>query len=139
MEDIFDFVVISGCPINISGKEDVLEQKKLISSGKKPIFGICLGLQIISIVFGSKLSSLDLRKQGFFDYEFEGVIGRMNYNNGFCIIDEPKSFVVVKRVDGFVDLMINESAKIVAVQGYPERSGVIGKTIFRWFLKKFLD
>lgn len=157
----YKYFILSGGSINISGDDDLIEEKEFIRSTKKPIFGICLGFQIICIAFGAELkeftkenispSSLSIRtgKRTILKGQIE--------NRHHCYIDEkfrlpykkkhkylkPYTRTEYNNVDSATNekvrntiCVINEN--IFAVQGHPEISGEFGKKIRDLFLSHYL-
>lgn len=130
----YSYFILSGGEINISGIEDIKEEKEFIKTTKKPIFGVCLGMQIISICFGQKLLEIGYRVKGtrkidIFDKELELV-----YNHGWYIPEAPDGFNGGK--DEHVQYIYNDN--ILAFQAHPELSGESGLYLKEYFIKNYL-
>ena len=54
----YDLIVLSPGP-GIPDEAGILKEVIKTYAGKKPIFGVCLGLQAITEVFGGKIENLD--------------------------------------------------------------------------------
>ncbi|MEI6326859.1 MAG: gamma-glutamyl-gamma-aminobutyrate hydrolase family protein [Candidatus Roizmanbacteria bacterium] len=58
-------ILTGGHEFSVFGHEKLIEKEiYLIRNSKKPIFGICLGFEIIAYAFGSKLEILKNKEQG---------------------------------------------------------------------------
>lgn len=133
----YDFVVLSGGPIHISGGNDIVEEKEFLRNTNKPVLGICLGLQILAITFGSKLFELESKKYGFFDFEIFNKKGRLRYINKWFIKDLPENFTLLSKGKEGIEAIQHKTKPILALQGHPELSGEYGKTIRDLFLENF--
>lgn len=135
VEDIaaYDLIMLSPGP-GIPDEAGILKEAIKTYAGKKPIFGVCLGLQAITEVFGGSLENLDS--------VFHGVATKMNVTNFDAVIykeiptefeaaryhswiaskkDFPKELEITA-VDEFGDIMSlqHKEYNISAVQFHPE-------------------
>ena len=101
--------------------------RKLI--GKKPIFGICLGHQILSYAFGGKTYKLKFGHRGGNHPVKDLETGRISItcqNHGFAVDPEsmPKEIEVthINLNDGTIAGMRHRTEKIFSVQFHPEAS-----------------
>jgi anthranilate synthase component 2 len=129
----YDLIILSPGP-GIPDEAGILKETIKTYAGIKPIFGVCLGLQAITEVFGGSLENLDS--------VFHGVATTMSVTDKDSIIykDFPKEFeaaryhswiasksdfpeeLKITSVDEFGDVMSlqHEKHKISAVQFHPE-------------------
>ncbi len=134
-----DFIVLSGGPIHISDKNDLIEEKNFLKKTTKPILGICLGHQILSLVFGSKLEQFKEKKIEFFELELFGMKGQMFYSHIHYIKELPKEFRLLSKRNGFIEAMEHKTKPIFSLQGHPERSGEFGEGIKTLFIQRFVN
>ncbi|PQJ75018.1 anthranilate synthase component II [Polaribacter gangjinensis] len=91
IEDVgkFDMIVLSPGP-GIPDEAGILKEVIKTYSGKKPIFGVCLGLQAITEVFGGKIINLD--------DVFHGVATEMTVTDSTATIfkDVPEKFMAAR-------------------------------------------
>ena len=135
IEDInkYDLIILSPGP-GIPDEAGILKETIRTYAGKKPIFGVCLGLQAITEVFGGSLQNLDS--------VFHGVATKMAVTNFEAVIfkDIPTEFeagryhswiaalqnfpkeLEITSVDEFGDIMSlqHKVHNISAVQFHPE-------------------
>lgn len=143
----YDYVILSGGPINISGDDDVKEEKEFIRSTDKPVLGICLGMQIICIAHGEKLFELKTPRVGMI--EKLGKL-KLRYEHGWYINHIPDDFDgIIEHSDkndcDIVKYIKHKNKPIMAFQGHPEESWEYGDKIkkrfywmvFRYKFKKF--
>jgi carbamoyl-phosphate synthase small subunit len=111
-----------------TGVYAVPELKKLIDTGK-PIFGICLGHQLLSLAFGAKTYKLNLGHRGgnqpVQDLE-TGKVEITSQNHGFAV-DRASLPANVKEThkslfDGIVEGMRSLDKPVFSVQYHPEAS-----------------
>lgn len=83
--DAYDLIMLSPGP-GIPDEAGILKQAIKMYAGKKPIFGVCLGLQAITEVFGGSIINLE--------EVFHGVATEMKVTNTQDIIfkDVPTEF-----------------------------------------------
>jgi len=151
IEDInlYDLIILSPGP-GIPDEAGILKDVIKTYAGKKPIFGVCLGLQAITEVFGGSLKNLDSVFHGVattmkvididaeiyknIPTEFEA--GRYHSWNA-SKSDFPKELTITSE-DEFGDIMSLEHKKhkISAVQFHPESILTpIGEQLVRNFIE----
>jgi anthranilate synthase component 2 len=141
--------MLSPCP-GIPDEAGILKEVIKTYAGKKPIFGVCLGLQAITEVFGGSLENLDS--------VFHGVATTMEVTNFDAAIykDIPTEFeaaryhswiaskkdfpkeLEITAVDEFGDIMSlqHKEYSISAVQFHPESILTpLGEQIVRNFIE----
>jgi len=145
----YDLIILSpgpGIPDEAGILKDVIKEY----AGKKPIFGVCLGLQAITEVFGGSIENLDA--------VFHGVATTMKVTNEKALIYKgiPKEFeaaryhswiastkdfpaeLEITSVDEFGSIMSlqHKEHKISAVQFHPESILTpLGETMVRNFIE----
>ena len=128
MAEPYDFVVLSGGSIIIDGDE-LSEEKRFLRTTSKPVIAICLGLEILALAFGVTRSKFPETRKGFFDADLFGLRGRLWYWHNYYVTDLPVGFRLLRRREGFLDLIEHESRPLVGLQGHPEKSGEFGRRL----------
>lgn len=133
--ETYDYVILSGGEINISGNDDIIDEKQWLKATSKPILGICLGMQILSILEGEILLPIGKRVVNKFKIDVMNLFGDMYYDHGWYISNIPNGYEGKLR-DGKLDFIFNKNR--LAFQGHPELSGDFGIEIKNLFLSKFI-
>ena len=152
-----DGLILSGGEdIGINIRRDNLEKKliKYFTRKKKPILGICRGMQVLSIFFGSNLKKLENKH---FEYIVEKVKNHVNtrheckpqtkdklfprsvnsYHN-YAIKKCPKDFLVTtKSSDGTIESIKHLKYKWEGWMWHPERDKPFSKCLKNRALKIF--
>ena len=129
----YDLIILSPGP-GIPDEAGILKETIKAYAGKKPIFGVCLGLQAITEVFGGSLENMDEVFHGVattmsvssensviykdFPTEFEAA----RYHSWMASKDNFPEELQITAVDEFGDIMSIEHKEhnISAVQFHPE-------------------
>ena len=134
----YDYVVLSGGPINISGREDLVEEKIFLKKTNKPVIGICLGFEILCVAEGSKLPPLGRLREGFFELNFFGTKGKLYQSHSWLIEDAPSCYEVLEKTGKIIELVVHKEKPFLGIQGHPEKSGKFGVYIRDFFLNNFV-
>ena len=151
IEDVgnFDIIMLSPGP-GIPDEAGILKEVIKTYAGIKPIFGVCLGLQAITEVFGGKIINLD--------EVFHGVATEMRVTDPSAIIfkDVPEIFmaaryhswaatdegfpeeiqVTARDKDGLIQAIQHKIFPISAVQFHPESILTdVGEQLVRNFIE----
>lgn len=137
-DEKFDFVVLSGGPINISNKSDLIDEKKFLLNTNLPVFAICLGLEIYGVLYGSQLKDLSSKREGFYDFEIFGEKGELYYSQECYIEEISEEFEILRKTGNIIELMVHKQKPILAIQGHPEKSGIFGEKIRDLFIERFV-
>ena len=153
LEDIkhYDLIMLSPGP-GIPDEAGILKDVIKMYAGKKPIFGVCLGLQAITEVFGGNIINLD--------EVFHGVATEMRVIDPSSIIFKniPETFlaaryhswaasdegfpndlkVIARDEDGLIQAIEHSSFPISAVQFHPESILTeVGEQLVRNFIEAY--
>lgn len=133
----YDYFILSGGPVNISGPEDLVAEKEFLRTTDKPILGICLGLQILCLVFDPSLEykKLDAHRGFPEPFAWEMIDGKILYNHDWYFDQIPTGFDG-KIEDGILTYMEHQTKPIMAFQGHPEKSG-LGADVAEYFKLKY--
>ncbi len=132
----YDFIVLSGGEIHISDDDDIYEEKQFLKATTKPIFAVCLGMQIVCVINDLKLGELPQRIKGEYFLPYLESGGQMTYNHGWYIGNIPNGFDGIIE-DGIVKAIWNE--KVLGFQGHPELSGEYGQRIKEYFIQNYIS
>lgn len=141
-----DFVMLTNGP---GDPADVQVAPQTIRElvGKKPVFGICMGHQVLSLALGAKTYKLRFGHRGAnhpIKDELLGQIYMTSQNHGYAV--DPQSLPVEARVtqinlnDGTVAGFYNPEKKYLGIQYHPEACpGPHEATnLFKFFIEKVL-
>lgn len=143
-EEEFDGVFISNGPGDpVVCKKTIAHIEKVLTE-KKPVFGICLGAQILALSIGAKTHKLQYGHRGqnqpCQDLE-NGRCYLTSQNHGYAITEKtlPKNWKVTFRNlnDGSVEGIEHQSLPFFAVQFHPEACP--GPTDTLWLFDKFYE
>lgn len=141
-EEPYDGVFLSNGPGDPEKCAETISILKKAIEKKKPIFGVCLGSQMLALAAGAKTYKLPFGHRGqnqpCMDLE-TGKCYITSQNHGFAVDEKslPKEWKVTFRNlnDGSVEGVAHTSLPFYAVQFHPEASP--GPTDTRWFFDRF--
>ncbi len=141
-EDEFDGVFLSNGPGDPIQCAETIEILKKVMKKKKPIFGVCLGSQMLALAAGAKTYKLPFGHRGqnqpCMDLETRKCY-ITSQNHGYAVDEEslPCEWKVIFRNlnDGSVEGVAHKSLPFYAVQFHPEASP--GPTDTQWFFERF--
>jgi len=126
-----------------TGEYAVPTLRKLIDSGK-PIFGICLGHQLLALAFGGKTRKMAIGHRGANHPVKDHATGKVeitSQNHGFCVLPEslPPDIEVTHTslFDGCNEGLRSKSKPIFSVQYHPEASP--GPQDSHYLFQRFVD
>jgi len=133
----YDYVILSGGPIHISYATDLSEEKKFLRQTDKPILGICLGLEILGIAYGSTIRELPKKRTGLHTVNFLDQEMKIFQSHRFCLATLPKDFIALATTGTIIEIIKHKYKPLLAFQGHPELSGRYGKIIKKHFLNDY--
>lgn len=120
--ETYDYIVLSGGPIDIT-ENNIKEEKDWLKITNKPILGICLGLQILCLVYDESLVynkfERDYNRKLLENLHFIDTDYQMFYNHSYYFNRLPIDFVGEIK-GGIVTYMKHKTKPIIAFQGHPE-------------------
>jgi len=135
--ETYDYIVLSGGPIDITG-DNIKEEKEWLKITNKPILGVCLGLQILCLVYDETLiyNKFPNNYNRKLNEGFHFVNGDYNmfYNHSYYFDKIPENFVGEVK-NNILTFMRHKSKPILAFQGHPEMTDNSIK-IKEFFLKE---
>lgn len=135
----YDFTILSGGPVHISEPSDLPEEKEFVRRTNKPVLGICLGLEIICVAYGSELKYLDEKKEGFYDFEIFGKKDKLYFAHEWYNDDVPEDFILVSKGNEGIEALYHKTKPILGIEGHPENSGDYGRFIRNKFIEEFVE
>ncbi|NGX43002.1 MAG: Carbamoyl-phosphate synthase small chain [Chlamydiae bacterium] len=138
----YDGIFISNGPGNPVQCPEAIPHLRKAMKGNKPIFGICLGTQLLALAAGAKTFKLPFGHRGqnqpCIDLKTQQCY-ITSQNHGYAVDDKslPKGWeVTFKNLnDGSVEGIAHKTKPFFAVQFHPEASP--GPTDTRWLFDKF--
>ena len=137
--ETYDYIVLSGGPIDIVDN-NIKEEKEWLFKTDKPILGICLGLQILCLVYDESLIynkfERNYNRKLNENLRFVDTDYNMFYNHSYYFNKLPSDFVGEIK-GGIVTYMKHKTKPVIAFQGHPEMTENGGK-IKDFFLEKIV-
>jgi carbamoyl-phosphate synthase small subunit len=128
LEEKFDGYFLSNGPGDPEPVDYAIRAVKKIIEQKKPLFGICLGHQIIGLALGRKTAKLKFGHRGGNQPVKNTKTGKVeitSQNHGFAVIGEDSSGEPITHInlnDDTIEGIQSSSLPIMAVQYHPESS-----------------
>ncbi|MBD5413762.1 MAG: glutamine-hydrolyzing carbamoyl-phosphate synthase small subunit [Treponema sp.] len=139
-----DGIMLSNGPGDPSDNIKIIEEIKKICESKKPIFGICLGHQLLALARGAKTSKLKYGHRGANQPVKQLLTGRVyisSQNHGYAVNNEslPKYAVLsfVNANDGTCEGITYTDIPAFSVQFHPEASA--GPLDTNFLFDEFID
>ncbi|MBI2484072.1 glutamine-hydrolyzing carbamoyl-phosphate synthase small subunit [Candidatus Uhrbacteria bacterium] len=143
-EDVFDGIFVSNGPGDPAMAKETIAILEKVMRQNKPIFGICLGSQLLALAAGAKTYKLPYGHRGQNQPCQDLVSGRCyitSQNHGYAVDEKtlPKDWTVSFRNlnDFSVEGVAHRKKPFFSVQFHPEASP--GPTDTRFLFKKFID
>lgn len=143
-DENFDGVVISNGPGDPTDYADAIAIVKKVMKKDKPLFGICLGIQLLGLAAGAKTYKLKFGHRGHNQpcrNENNNKCYITSQNHGYAIDAKtlPKNWKVsyINLNDGSVEGIEHKTKPFFAVQFHPEASP--GPTDNAWLFNKFWE
>lgn len=123
-----DGIMLSNGPGDPAENIDIIEQLKILIASGAPIFGICLGHQLLALASGAQTSKLKYGHRGANQPVKNLETGRVyitSQNHGYAVMNEtlPKDLGIVSYInanDGTCEGINYQKAPIFSVQFHPE-------------------
>ena len=131
----YDYIVLSGGPIDITG-DNIKDEKEWLRTTEKPILGICLGIQILCLVYGEEMYKFPHNKKVNEHVRFVDTDYNMFYNHSYYFNKIPNEFIGEVK-NNIVIYMRHKTKPILAFQGHPEMTEQ-GEKIRDFFFEKIV-
>jgi carbamoyl-phosphate synthase small subunit len=138
----YDGVLLSNGPGDPTDYQETIQIAAKALANEKPVFGICLGSQIMGLAAGAKTYRLKFGHRGHNQPCLESGTARgviTSQNHGYAIDEKslPKGWAVTFRNlnDGSVEGIEHKTKPFFSVQFHPEASP--GPTDTRWLFERF--
>jgi GMP synthase (glutamine-hydrolysing) len=127
---MFDAIILSGgYRFNVLDHEkDYTKELKLIRTGKKPIFGICLGFELICYAYHEKLEKLLMKENNIIklkilknDKIFKNIKNIRVFENHRWRVRKVKNLVALASSKDGIEMVMHRSKPIYGVQFHPEK------------------
>ncbi|MBT5021969.1 C26 family cysteine hydrolase domain-containing family [Candidatus Woesearchaeota archaeon] len=149
IESDFDFFILSGGDIPITTNNLLDQERELIKKTIKPLFGICCGFEVISLLHGVELVDLPKKIKGVTKIQIIDPV-QLNQITEFnelevfeshdCAIQKtPHNFVVLAKSKTGIEIIKHKTRPIMATQFHPEvLENNNGKIILEEFIKNII-
>jgi len=133
--ETYNYIILSGGPINIDG-DNIKEEKMWLKETNKPILGICLGFQILCLIYGSKMNKFEHNRKLNEKLKFVDDEYNMFYNHIYYFKEIPMDFVGEIK-NNLITYIKHKTKPILAFQGHPEMTEH-GYKIKDFFIEKIV-
>ncbi|MBC8535113.1 carbamoyl phosphate synthase small subunit [Feifania hominis] len=141
----FDGVMLSNGPGNPAENTEIIEELKILLDSGLPVFGICLGHQLMALAAGARSEKLKYGHRGGNHPVKDLALGKTyitSQNHGYAIVGEslPPQVGEVSHInmnDGTVEGVRYKNRPVFTVQFHPEASP--GPRDTRYLFDEFLD
>lgn len=142
-KDKYDGVVLSNGPGNPEYYQATIKTVKKLIKDNKPVFGICLGSQLMSLAAGAKTYKLKFGHRGHNQPCQDEITGKCyitSQNHGYAVDRKtiPREWDVyfTNLNDGSIEGIIHKAKPFFSVQFHPEASP--GPTDTQWLFERFI-
>ncbi len=125
----FDCIILSGgSKYKVGGNDKIYKQEiELIKNSKIPVFGICLGFELICRTYSEKLEMLKEKKRGLTDLEIiekdpllKGIKKLSVFEAHRFYVKEVKNLILLAKSKTGVEIIKHREKPIYGVQFHPE-------------------
>lgn len=139
-----DGIMLSNGPGDPAENEEIISQMKIVADANLPIFGICLGHQLMALSQGARTEKLHYGHRGANQPVRDMDTGRVyitTQNHGYAVVSdslpEGARLSYVNANDGTCEGVTYEGRPIFTVQFHPEACG--GPLDTRFLFDRFID
>ena len=115
----YDYVVLSGGPTTDENFDFIKDEMEWLLKTDKPIFGVCLGIQILCSAFGGEMKKFDKNRKLNENLKFVDTNYDMAYNHTYYFDKIPNEFIGEIK-NNILLWMRHKTKPIIAFQGHPE-------------------
>ena len=132
----YDYVILSGGPTLDEKFDNIKEEKEWLLKTNKPVLGICLGIQILCMIYGGDMKKFEKNRKLNEDFRFIDTDYKMLYNHSYYF-DKITNEFIGEIKNNIVVWIKHKTKPILAFQGHPEVTEN-GEKIRDFFLYKIV-